>query len=71
MYRSPHERSNRNTYFRENKQLNKNFQSEYINKEKVYTKRRPKREALSGFKMSYRYKYYNMEKSEEEEDEES
>lgn len=70
MYRSPHERSSRNTYFRENKQLNKNFQSDYINKEKVYTKRRPKREALSGFKMSYRYKYYNKEKSEEEEDEE-
>ncbi len=71
MYRSPHERSSRNTYFRENKQLNKNFQSDYINKEKVYTKRRPKRETLSGFKMSYRYKYYNKEKPEEEEDEES
>ena len=40
------------------------------NKEKIFTKRRPKREAVSGFKMSYRYKYYNQEKPEEEEDEE-
>ena len=40
------------------------------NKERVYTKRRPKREAMSGFKMSYRYKYYNQENSEEEDDEE-
>ena len=69
MYRSPHERSNRNTYYRENKKLNKNFQSEYSNKEKIYTKRRPKREATSGFKMSYRYKYYNREETEEEDEE--
>ena len=70
MYRAPHERVSRNTYYRENKKLNKNFQSEYINQEKVFTKRRPKREAISGFKMSYRYKYYNQEKPEEEDDEE-
>ena len=41
-----------------------------INKEKIFTKRRPKREVISGFKMSYRYKYYNREEPEEEEDEE-
>ena len=70
MYRAPHERQQRNTYFRENKQLSKSFQSEYANKEKIFTKRRPKREAVSGFKMSYRYKYYNQEKPEDEEDEE-
>ena len=69
IYRSPHERNNRNTYYRENKKLNKNFQSEYSNKEKIYTKCRPKREATSGFKMSYRYKYYNQEETEEEDEE--
>ena len=69
MYNAPHKR-NRNEYVRENKSLNKSFQSNYSNTEKIYTKRRPKREVISGFKMSYRYKYYNQEKSEEEEDEE-
>ena len=67
MYRAPHEREKRNTYFRENKKLNKSFQDEYANKEKIFTKRRPKREAISGFKMAYRYKYYDI--IEEEEDE--
>ena len=70
MYRSPHERNRQNLYYRENKKLSKDFQSEYINKEKIFTKRRPKREVISGFKMSYRYKYYNREEPEEEEDEE-
>ena len=70
MYRAPHERENRNTYFRENKMLNKSFQENYVNNEKIFTKRRPKREAVSGFKMSYRYKYYNQEKPEEEEEDE-
>ena len=69
MYRAPHERENRNTYFRENKKLNKSFQDEYVNTERIFTKRRPKREAVSGFKMSYRYKYYNQENLEEEEEE--
>ena len=69
IYRSPHERNRQNRYHRENKKLNKNFQSEYSNKEKIYTKRRPKREATSGFKMSYRYKYYNQEETEEEDEE--
>jgi len=70
MYRAPHKREQRNTYFRENKELNKSFQNEYSNKEKIFTKRRPKREAISGFKMSYRYKYYNQENAEENEEEE-
>ena len=70
MYKAPHER-NRNVYFRENKSLSKPFQEKYVNTEKIYTKRRPKREAISGFKMSYRYKYYNKDAPEEEEAEES
>ena len=70
MYKSPHER-NRKKYFRENRSLNKDFQSQYVINEKVFTKRRPKREAISGFKMSYRYKYYNKDSEEEEEVEES
>ena len=70
MYRAPHERENRNTYFRENKKLNKSFQDEFVNTERIFTKRRPKREAVSGFKMSYRYKYYNQEDQEEEEEDE-
>ena len=69
MYRAPHQREKRNTYFRENKKLNKSFQKEYTNNEKIFTKRRPKREAISGFKMSYRYKYYNQEEPEEEDEE--
>ena len=28
MYRAPHKREQRNTYFRENKELNKSFQNE-------------------------------------------
>ena len=68
MYNAPHKR-NRNEYRRENKNLNKHFQEKYTNTEKIYTKRRPKREVISGFKMSYRYKYYNQENSEEDEEE--
>lgn len=68
MYKAPHKRD-RKTYVRENKSLSKPFQEDYKNKERVFTKRRPKREAISGFKMSYRYKYYNQEKPEEEDDE--
>ncbi|MBR6024334.1 MAG: hypothetical protein IK044_05130 [Methanobrevibacter sp.] len=70
MYRSPHKRKRQNTYYRENRKLNKDFQKEYVNKERIHVKRRPKREVISGFKMSYRYKYYNQEEPEEEEDEE-
>ena len=69
IYKAPHQR-NRNEYYRENKSLKKPFQNEYTNNEKIHTKRRPKREVISGFKMSYRYKYYNQEKPEEDEEEE-
>ncbi|WP_407380955.1 hypothetical protein [Methanobrevibacter sp.] len=68
MYNAPHERQ-RNTYFRENKSVKKHFQSDYVNNERVYTKRRPKREAVSGFKMAYRYKYLKEDKDEEEDEE--
>ena len=69
MYKAPHQR-NRNEYRRENKNLNKPFQEKFTNTERIYTKRRPKREVISGFKMSYRYKYYNQEKEEEDVEEE-
>lgn len=68
MYRAPHQRK-RSAYFRENKNLNKHYQNEYKNTEKIYKKRRPKREVMSGFKMSYRYKYYNNDIIEEDEEE--
>lgn len=42
-----------------------------MNGPRIKRKRRPKREVISGFKMSYRYKYYqqndNVEKENEEE----
>ena len=68
MYRAPHQRQ-KGSYFRENKNLNKSYQKEYLNKEKILKKRRPKREVMSGFKMSYRYKYYNNDIIEEDEEE--
>lgn len=68
MYNPPHKR-NRNEYYRENRNFKKPFQEEYSNKERIHTKRRPKREVISGFKMSYRYKYYNQENQEEDEEE--
>lgn len=70
MYRAPHQRQ-RGNYFRENKNLNKSYQKEYVNTEKIIKKRRPKREAMSGFKMSYRYKYFNNDIIEEDEEDES
>ena len=70
MYKSPHER-NRKTYYRENKNFYKDFQEDYKNKERILTKRRPKREVITGFKMSYRYRDFNEENVEEEDDEES
>ena len=66
MYKSPHER-HRSSGLRGNKNLNKNYQNEFKNKEKIFKKRRPKREAVSGFKMSYRYKLFNEEDEEEDE----
>lgn len=41
-----------------------------MNGPNIKRKRRPKREVISGFKMSYRYKYYqqaNVDENEEEE----
>ena len=41
-----------------------------MNGPNIRRKRRPKREAISGFKMSYRYKYYQNDIVEEDEIEE-
>ena len=70
MYNAPHER-NRNTYFRENKNLVKHHQKEFSKKESnIYRRKlRPKRE-VEGYKMSYRYKYYNIDIIEEDDKEE-
>lgn len=48
-----------NTYFRENKNLVKSHQKAFKNKEIIHKIRRPKREVSDGFKMAYRYRYYN------------
>ena len=68
MYKSPHER-HRSSGLRGNKNLNKNYQKEYVNNERIRTKRRPKREVISGFKMSYRYKYYAKDNEDEDNEE--
>ena len=66
MYRSPHSRH-------ENKNLAKPHQDKFkeMNGPRIKRKRRPKREVIQGFKMSYRYKYYQNddENLEEELDE--
>jgi len=41
-----------------------------MNGPNIKRKRRPKREVQSGFKMSYRYKYYRKEDIVEEDEEE-
>lgn len=41
-----------------------------MNGPRIKRKRRPKREVISGFKMSYRYKYYQQDNAEEENEEE-
>ena len=41
-----------------------------MNGPNIRRKRRPKREAVSGFKMSYRYRYYRNDIVEEDEIEE-
>ena len=58
--------------FCENKSLVKAHQEKFkdMNGPKIRRKRRPKREAVSGFKMSYRYKYYQDDIVEEDEIEE-
>ena len=72
MYKAPHTRHRNSTYYRENKSLVKAHQEKFMdmNGPNIRRKRRPKREALSGFKMSYRYKYYNDDIVEDDEIEE-
>ena len=41
-----------------------------MNGPRIKRKRRPKREFITGFKMSYRYKYYQQDNAEEETEEE-
>lgn len=41
-----------------------------MNGPNIKRKRRPKREVISGFKMSYRYKYYQQDNVDENEEEE-
>ena len=71
MYNPPHKRHRSSTYYRENKNLVKTHQDEFknMNGPQIKRKKRPKREVVSGFKMSYRYKYYNKDVAEEEMDE--
>ena len=72
MYKGPHTRYRNATYYRENKNLVKAHQEKFkdMNGPNIKRKRRPKREAVSGFKMSYRYKYYRDDIVEEDETEE-
>jgi len=72
IYRAPHNRHRNSTYFRENKNYAKPFQDSFkeMNGPNIKCKRRPKREVQSGFKMSYRYKYYMKEDIVEEDEEE-
>ncbi len=72
IYRAPHSRHRISQYKRENKNLAKPHQEKFreMNGPNIKRKRRPKREVISGFKMSYRYKYYQQENVEENEEEE-
>ncbi|KZX13217.1 hypothetical protein [Methanobrevibacter oralis] len=58
MYKPSINRKN-NSYFRENKNLVKSHQENFKNKEFIRKIKRPKREVSDGFKMAYRYRYYN------------
>lgn len=71
MYRAPHTRHKNATYYRENKNLVKAHQEKFkdMNGPNIRRKRRPKREVEGGFKMSYRYKYYNKGDIVEEDEE--
>lgn len=70
MYKSPHVRHKNATYHRENKSFVKIHQNKFkdMNGLNIKSKRRPQREVLDGFKMSYRYKYYNRDIVEETEE---
>ena len=71
MYKAPHSRHKVSKYYRENKNLVKHHQEKFkdIYSPNIKTKRRPKREVISGFKMSYRYKYYQQNEKNEEDEE--
>jgi hypothetical protein len=71
-YKAPHTRHRNATYYRENRNLAKPHQDKFrdMNGPRIKRKRRPKREVVKGFKMSYRYKYYQNSLVEEEETEE-
>ncbi len=73
MYKAPHSRHRVSRYKRENKNLAKPHQEKFkeMNGPRIKRKRRPKREVITGFKMSYRYKYYHNDNVEEENEEES
>lgn len=72
IYRAPHSRHRINTYYRENKNLVKAHQQKFKDRNgpNIRRKRRPKREVDSGFKMSYRYKYYQIDIIDDETEEE-
>ena len=72
MYKAPHSRHRISQYHRENKSLAKPHQDKFrdMNGPNIKRKKRPKREVMSGFKMSYRYKYYKEDIIEEDEEEE-
>lgn len=73
IYKSPHARHKQATFKRENKNLVKDHQKKFKDLNgPIKTKKRPKREVIGGFKMSYRYKYYNndiVDETEESDDE--
>ena len=72
IYRAPHSRHRISQYKRENKNLAKPHQEKFreMNGPNIKRKRRPKRDVISGFKMSYRYKYYQQDNVDENEEEE-
>ena len=69
MYKPPHTRHRNATYYRENRSLVKPYQKEFKDAHApvIRRKRRPKREVISGFKMSYRYIYYSQDVIDDEE----
>lgn len=72
MYKAPHSRHRVSQYYRENKNKAKPHQEKFkeMNGPNIKPRRRPKREVIEGFKMSYRYKYYqsgNVKEIDEEE----
>lgn len=72
MYKAPHSRHRISQYKRENQNIAKPHQDKFkeMNGPNIKRKNRPKREVITGFKMSYRYKYYQNQIEEETEDEE-